>query len=266
MMRFLMTGVVACVMIAAAEPAQTTTLIVSVGEAGSGTFIADAEVTLPAMSKSMRTRWDGEARFGSLSRGRYRIQVRALGFAPGDIEADVAGDSMGVHFELERVNVALDTVRVVDKRPSIRMAEFESRRRMGIGRFLTDSVLRDDRSQSLQWVLATRFPGIKVVENSIESMQPSGLAADMSCPVLIYIDGFQVTDVHRQPMKPPKQAGGRGGLVATGVDQAPRALFPLDNIRPDSLAGAEMYSRTTAPVQYKPLGNYCKVILLWTRR
>jgi hypothetical protein len=64
---------------------------------------------------------------------------------------------------------------------------------------------------------------------------------------------------------PAGSAGGRGG--GGGASKAPkREITPLDNIRPDTLVGVEYYSRTSAPVQYKPLGNYCKVILLWTRR
>ena len=247
----------------------TTTLIVSVGDAGTGAFIADADVTLPAMRRSARTRWDGEARFASLTSGRYRVQVRAIGYAPGDIEVQLTGDSMGVHFQLERASVALDTMRIVDRSTEIRMAEFESRRRMGIGRFLTDSMIREDRSQSLQWLLATRFPGIKVREHGIESMQPSGLSGDNSCPVLIYMDGHKITDVDREPMKLPTSGagGGRGGsIVAPSGGSKRREITPLDVIRPDSIAGIELYSRTTAPVQYKPLGNYCKVILIWTRR
>ena len=58
----------------------------------------------------------------------------------------------------------------------------------------------------------------------------------MACPVRIYVDGH------------------------------PAVGLTLDTMKPDELIGVEYYSRTFAPVQYKPVGNYCKVILLWTRR
>ena len=143
---------------------------------------------------------------------------------------------------------------------------------MGIGRFMTDSALRDDRSQSMQWVLASRFPGIQVRDHGIEAMEPSGFLGDMSCPVLIYVDGIKVSDVSREKaiqQSIQRLATGGSGAKATLVPQPEtphREIFPLDNLRPDSLAGVEVYSRTTAPVQYKPLGTYCKVVLLWTRR
>src|SRR5215212_4000962 len=83
----------------AARPvSQSTVLVVSVGQVGTGAFIADAQVRLPSIGRVMRSQWNGEARFTGLSEGRYRIQVRAIGYAPADIEMPVSGDSAGIHF------------------------------------------------------------------------------------------------------------------------------------------------------------------------
>ena len=95
----------------------SSALIVSVGDAANGAFIKDAEVLLPTIGRTARTKWDGEARFPDLPNGKYRVIVRALGYAPGDLEAELAGDSLGIHFALERVN-PLDTVRIVETKPS----------------------------------------------------------------------------------------------------------------------------------------------------
>lgn len=243
----------------------TTALIVSVGDALTGSFIKDAEVSLPSLGRAARTKWDGEARFVDLTSGKYRVQVRALGYAPGDIDVQVTGDSMGVHFELERVSAALDTVRVVDKKPSLRLAEFETRRREGIGRFLTDSVLANDKTQSMQYVLASRFPGLSVKDRGIISTQPSGLMGDNECPVLIYLDGMQMESVSRKPLALVGPSLGRGGRAPPPPASDERKIADLEAIRPTDLVGVEVYSRTTAPQQYRPLGNYCKVVLLWTK-
>jgi hypothetical protein len=61
---------------------------------------------------------------------------------------------------------------VAEGAPRLGMREFEARRKLGIGRFLTDSILKEDRSQSMQWVLAMRIPGIKVRKNGIMAAQP----------------------------------------------------------------------------------------------
>jgi hypothetical protein len=274
-MRAIITALAATAILSVATVKPASLLVVSVGETGTGAFIKDAEVRLVEPKRSARTAWDGEARFPGLSAGRIHVQVRAIGFAPGDVDVQLSADSTAVHFELERSSVALDTVRVSEAtkvRPMLQ--EFETRRKQNIGRFLTDSMLREDRTQSLQYILAARFPGIQVHEHGIRAMQPSGLGADSECPVLIYMDGFKITDVDKGPnISPDAQrlgggAGGRsGGGGGGGANGKPkREITPLDNIRPDSLIGVEYYSRTSAPVQYKPLGNYCKVILLWTRR
>jgi hypothetical protein len=268
-MRAVITAVAAISIIAALETRSASLLVVSVGEVGTGAFVKDAEVRLVEPKRSARTAWDGEARFSGLAPGRVHVQVRAIGFAPGDVDVQVSGDSSAVHFELERSSVALDTVRVSET-PRVRaqLTEFETRRKQNMGRFLTDSMLRDDRTQSLQYLLAARFPGLKVQERGLMSMEPSGIRGDNECPVLIYMDGFKITDVDRakQNVAEPRLAGGgRGGSINQPATPK-RDITPLDEIRPDSLVGVEYYSRTSAPVEYKPLGNYCKVILLWTRR
>ena len=235
------------------------------GDAISRAYVVDAEVRLPTLGRTARTGRNGEARFGGLPDGEYRIQVRAHGYAPSDVDARVTGDTVNVHFALERIRAVLDTVRVSDTKPSLRLAEFERRRSAGIGRFLTDSVLADDKTRSLQYVLATRFPGISVKERGIISTQPSGLAGDNECPVLIYLDGVQLESVDRKPLKLPGPQQGRRGGPPRPTDPNERKIANLDIIRPDELTGVEVYSRTSAPQEYRPLGNYCKVVLLWTR-
>lgn len=229
----------ACAVLAAAGPRPTpsaaTILIVSVGDAANGAFIADAQVRLPSAGRVSRTRWDGEARFAGLASGRYHVEVRAIGYAPGDIDMPVTGDSASVLFNLERITTALDTVRVVaggTTRAARGLKEFEERRQAGIGRFFTDSSLVEHRAQGLQMFLATRVPGLMTVRGRMGFGH--GVSAG-GCSVLFFLDGFKLTDVD------------------------------LDAIPLEHLAGIESYTRVEAPVQYKPLGDYCKVILLWTK-
>jgi hypothetical protein len=262
MTRSLMVCLCVVLMAAVSSPPATTTLIVSVGDAGSGAFVVDAEVKLTTIKRSVRTKWDGEARFRDLDRGKYHVQVRAIGFAPGDIDIQVSGDSMGIHFALERIPPTLDTVRVDAERVSLRLAAFETRRSAGIGRFMTDSMLRDDRTRSVQTVLATRFAGLQMKDNGVISMQPSGIRADNECPVLVYLDGMQMENVDKAGGTP---APGRTAGRWTGGVRNDRMVAELDKIRPDELVGIEVYPRTSAPQEYRPLGNYCKVVLLWSR-
>jgi hypothetical protein len=214
----------------------STVLVITVADAVNGAMIADAQVRLPTLGRLERTKWNGEAQFSGLASGTYRIQVKALGYAPGDIDLPVKGDTIGIHFELERVSTALDTVRIVEAAPLRGMKEFENRRRMGLGRFMTDSALRDERTHDLRYVLTTRFPGITTTPHGERLVGMDG------CNILMYLDGYKLA------MKP-------------------KDAIDLHLIRTNDLAGIEVYSLASAPVQYRPTtdGFYCKVILLWSR-
>jgi hypothetical protein len=77
-------------------PQATTVLVVQVGDATTGSFIANAQVRLPSGGRVAPTRWNGEVSFGGLAPGRYRVQVPAIGYAPGDIDLRVEGDTAAV--------------------------------------------------------------------------------------------------------------------------------------------------------------------------
>jgi hypothetical protein len=212
-----------------------TVLVVSVGEVGGGTFVADAQVRLPSLGRVGRTSWNGEIRFENLPKGKHRVQVRAIGYAPGEIDMQVNGDSAGVHFELEKVAPELDTVRVAKARPQRNLREFEMRRIAGRGQFVTDSILHDDRTRSLQSILTTRLPNMAASGKGVTALEDG-----KPCRALIFLDAFEVKPIASAP-----------------VD--------LEVIRSDFVAGIEMYSRDSAPPQYRPRGRYCAVVLLWTR-
>jgi hypothetical protein len=223
--------------------AATTTLVVQVGDATSGAFIQGAEVRLTSINRAERTRWDGEARFTNVAAGKHHVQVRALGYAPGDVDIEISGDTLPLHFSLERIAAVTDTVRVVSARHERHLREFEDRRKTGIGRYLTDSAITEHRHQGLQVMLATQVPGLKMLQDALVT---PGVRGD--CGVLFYLDGF----ILGQSLTP------RGAFQRDSIN--------LRTIRPEELGGIEVYSRTSAPQQYRPLGSYCKVVLMWMKR
>jgi hypothetical protein len=206
-------------------------LVVQVADAATNGFIADAQVRLPTIGRIARTRWDGEVQFDNLDNGKYRIEVRAIGYAPGNVDVALIGDTLPVFFSLERVSTTLDTVRVRAERASRTLREFEERRRRKIGRFFTDSALTDNRAKGLQLMLATEVPGMTVAGKTV---------ARGNCRVDFFVDGFQLREVD------------------------------LDALLIDDFAAMEVYSDVEVPVQYKPMGRpnqpvACTVVLLWTK-
>src|SRR4051812_26429807 len=113
-------------------PPSGTTLVVQVGDAASGAFLADAQVRVPSVGRISRTKWNGEASFGGLASGKYRVQVRAIGYAPGDVDMLVSGDTANVMFNLEHLPAGLDTVRVIADKLPRGLREFEQRRKSNI--------------------------------------------------------------------------------------------------------------------------------------
>ncbi len=234
-------------MVATPLKSQSTVSVIVVGVADgqNGAPLPDAVVRLPDVGKTARTDWIGEARF-RVPRGTHVVEVRRLGYAASSVTILAQGDSVGPVFMLERLTTSLDTVRVLGRWVPARLAEFEQRRRMGIGRFLTDSALEREGNRSVALVLSMRFPGIRAAPDpdspghyALQSTRVNTLlphdASKFSavCKVDVYLDGILYNEYD--------------------------SLFPTD------LAGVEFYTMGTAPPQYRRGTGACQVMLLWSK-
>jgi hypothetical protein len=222
------------------------TVVVGVAELGSGAPIPDAEVRFPALRRVARTNWMGEVRFDSLPAGRHRLEVRKVGYASSNAEIMVGRETTGPVFMLERLPaVTLDTVRVREPVFSTVPAEFEWRRRLGIGRFITDSVFQSEGTNDLATVLATRLLGLIIRRGPGDRL----MFSSSSCGrVEVYLDNVLVW--------PDPSELIRGAQRMRDTD------FP--HLAPRDLAGAEFYRAYSAPPQYRPPGRGCAVLLLWS--
>jgi len=140
----------------------SSVLVVHVADAVTKRAIVDGEVRLAPVSRVARTDSAGDAQFGDLLKGNYRIEARAIGYAPAEMTVELGGDKLRISVSLDRISTALDTVRVRAENTSRNLREFEERRRHKIGRFFTDSALMDNRAKGLKWMLATQIPGVRV--------------------------------------------------------------------------------------------------------
>ena len=225
--------------------AQSKTLVIVAGvaDADTGAPLPDALVRLPDLGRAARTDWIGEARIGNVRPGEVRIEVRKLGYAPADITLPVRGDSVGPVFMLTRSTAVLDTITVFGQVVPRRLREFEARRHMGIGRFVTDSVLEREGNRSLALVLSMRFPGIRAVQDlsspnhyKLQSMRFGTTISRGAqfCSVDVYLDGMLY-------------------------------LEDIDALHPSEVAGVEFYSMESAPPQYRRGTGSCQVVLIWSK-
>jgi hypothetical protein len=126
------------------------------------------------------------------------------------------------------------------------LAEFETRRAQGQGKYLTASDLEKKANRSLVTVLAQAFgglmstsdltrPGHNILTTRRTRPRLNGASADVHCGVDIYMDASPYLD-------------------------------DLEAIRPSELAGVEYYPIESAPGQYRRLTDNCGVLILWTKK
>ena len=163
--------------------------------------------------------------------------MRRLGYEPSSIAVQVAGgDTLRMSFTLERIATTLDTVVIAEKRYSMRMAEFEGRRKAGCGQFMTQAEIATRNSVYTSDLIRT-FTSVNV------TTPPGGGHYAMSirgrCMFQMFLDGVAVPTPNLDDLPTPKE-----------------------------YAGIEVYAGPSEiPLQYKTTGGggFCGVILIWTK-
>lgn len=175
----------------------------------------------------------GAFQMGPLRPGLYAMHVQLLGYVDvrDDLRVD-GGTPVLLTASLSPEAVPLDPVEVtVERQRTVAMREFDRRREMGIGAFVTREEIDARRPHRVTDVLRS-MPGVRIVNNRVGD---GHVLLRGQCRPNVYIDG-----------------------VAT------EAGVSLDfSLQPDHIEGIEVYTTDSAPVQYSR--NACGVILVWTR-
>lgn len=183
----------------------------------------------------------GRFRITSVPAGNYILVVRRLGYTPVSMALNVApGDTGRLAFTLAPNDVMLD--KVIVHAAAGPLNEFESRRSLGFGQFMTQQEIEKLNFPGTSDLLRT-FHSVEVTRAGV--LNKRSLPA-LKCPMQFYLDGI---------------------AIAVGD---PEADLPA----PHDVAGIEVYANTAAvPLQYASLGGgtagrgggTCGVILLWRR-
>lgn len=195
--------------------------------------LGDATVSLLASNVRVVTGPNGRFQIRDLRPGAYIAIVRRIGYEAASLSVQIAaGDSLRPSITLLRASTKLDTVAIHGERRTAPMQQFEDRRKLGCGHFITQAEIEKRNPVALSDMLHT-IPSVLV--------DPGGLIHNMrqnGCPFNIFVDGVKL------PI---------GSIDNTAV--------------PKDVAGIEIYmGAATIPFQYKsPSGSFCGVILLWTR-
>ena len=138
----------------------------------------------------------------------------------------------------------LDTVVITEKRQSLRLMEFEYRRRLGIGEFMTQSQIDQRATIELKDLLQT-FKTVNVSPSYAKGMpeyyalsKRGGGALQGECAMAVLVDGMRMPQPFDLNLMPP----------------------------PKELAGIEVYGGSaTVPAQYGGMNSGCGMVLVWTR-
>jgi hypothetical protein len=233
---------------------------------GTSTPIAGVIVTLETLGLTETTDADGHFRLTGIRPGNQVVTIRKIGFvALKSMMAFRSDDSVVTDLMLIRTQAAqaLATVKVEER--SMRewkIQEFEDRRKMGFGRFITRDLIDKNQGRLLTDLLAM-ISGPKILNGEsghawafsgggATSIMNNGPRLDTLDRLLRASNGLCYTAVFVD------------GVVAYSGAYRER-LFDLDSVRPDELVGVEYYRSGMEPIQYAAMRNACGVLLLWTR-
>jgi hypothetical protein len=237
--------------------------------------IADADVSLPDVSRSVTTNETGAFRIADVTPGTRRVMVRRVGYAPLDTVLSFRpNQTLQQDVVLSRV-VMLDSV-VVNERAVI--PSFEENRRLGLGHFITRDQLAAREGHPLANVLSdlsgvqfTRGRGRQSwIRSSRAASSLSGTGTycgneydksqgmTCACYVQVYIDGVLMN-------RPEKSSS--GGREGRGTELYGSPGFDVSAYAPEQIEAIEFYSGPAqTPAKYSILGAVCGVLVLWTRR
>lgn len=210
-----------------------------------GKPVEGAQVAADGFTTTAATDARGRFTLTGVPDGTRMVEARALGFAPTRVRADFSrSESRTVTIVMEKRVNTLDAVTVYGTKGR-RMTDLNGlmqRSRGGFGKFLTRSQI-DDADALTVCDLLRLVVGVRVDESGLNGCQLSIRGATSGalsgrprmCEPQVYLDGVR---------------------FGTSVAEFAQAISPRD------IMGIEVYTTSTAPVEY-PGG--CGSIVVWTR-
>jgi Carboxypeptidase regulatory-like domain len=206
-----------------------------------------AFVSILGTSIRVGTGPNGRFRITKIPVGQYLIIVKRVGFHPTSSVVEVSSsDTLRLSYTIERAPVTvLDPVVVSEHAPLAKLSEFEKRRRLGVGEFMTADQIKE-QNPVYPTELIRRFKTVSVSPNRSKatpeyyalSAREGGNPSLGACPMQVFLDEV--------PLPTP---------------------FNLDLLpSPREIVGIEVYAgSSTIPPQYNGPNRGCGVILVWTR-
>jgi hypothetical protein len=190
---------------------------------------------------------NGRFRIANVPSGQYLVIVKRVGYRPISAVVEVPpSDTLRLAYTMETVPAnMLDAVVVSEKSPTMRMREFDARKKLGVGQFLDrDQIERANTVYATE--LFRKFLSLTVSPSRTTSMteyyalstREGGNLSLGACPMQILLDQVPLPTPFNLDLLPP----------------------------PKEIAGIEVYSGpSTTPPQFAGPDRSCGVVLVWTR-
>jgi hypothetical protein len=220
--------------------------------------IPSVEVVVVSRGIAVRTGPNGRFRLVDLPQGSCIVIVRRIGFFPASMILHLSSaDTLRVSFALRPATVDIGVVTVLGERgQSLRLLEFEYRRRYGVGRYMTKrDIERRGGVQTADLLRLLGMPPRLVPGDDGEKKWYVGAPPGVRGISRLSADGSGTARfVHCE-----------GRVFLNGV-ALPAPVAAEDLPKPGELAGIEVYRGVPPPIplDYGGLSACGDVIMLWT--
>jgi hypothetical protein len=192
---------------------------------------------------------NGEWSIANAPLGTRVLEVRAVGYYPVRRKVDVIPGAPPVRVALSTLRAMLDTVKITASRLQGRgFDDFAQRRTAGMGKFLSaEEIAR--RRVLVTSDLFRSMSGVRLVASPDGGRQLLMRGAfAQECSPAIYLDGHY-----------------RGGLASDGMSATLSADFIDAWLKPEDVAGIEIYTQGTVPPQFQQGMSDCGSIVIWSK-
>ena len=210
--------------------------------------IANAEVVFESLKISARSDSKGNFQVTGIPVGPQAVVVRKVGYEPYAATITFgAAQKVEADFILKPVVTKLAKVSVkaaVDSRYTIRLTDFDERRAIGTGRFLTADVFEKAIGQNMSQILMRSIPGIRTIGVGTKQLLVGRTdGRTYNCKVQVIVNGMT-------------RFSGRTG----------DGDFDINSLYSGEVIGVEYYTLANTPAQFSGTGTaICGTIVVWTK-
>ena len=217
--------------------------------------IFGAEVKILATSVKVNTGPNGRFRMTAVPAGQHGLVLRRGGYRPASVMIELtAADTVRLSYSLERGVTTLAAAVVSTPSLSLRLTEFESRRRLGRGEFMDEAEIRK-RNAVYSTELMRRFMTVNV--------SPTTSKSNGGMP-----EQYALSRRETGSLTGGNSGGGGYCPMIVLVDDVKMPTpFNLDMLpSPKVIAGIEVYNgAATMPPRWAGFDSGCGIILVWTK-